>query len=80
MSKGECGGEELGDHSEPVVLDKDDGGVYALVRSGERGEWGVCNWLVEGVIIFVGGGEEMATGEGLKRLGFGCDSWVQGGR
>lgn len=38
MSKGECGGEELGDHLEPVVLDKDKGGVYALVRFGERGE------------------------------------------
>lgn len=30
MSKWECGGAELGDHSEPMVLEKDKGGVYAL--------------------------------------------------
>lgn len=75
MSKGESGGEEVGDHSEPVALDKEEGGVYALVLSRERGEWGACNWLVEGILVFVEGGEEKANGEVLMRLVFGCVSW-----
>lgn len=76
MSKAECEGEELGDHSEPVVFEKDKGGIYNWFDLRDQGERGIWDWLVEGVTIFVTGGEEEAIGEVLKRLDFGCDSWV----
>lgn len=37
MRNGDGLGEEVGDQSEPVVMDKAEGRVYALVPSRDRG-------------------------------------------
>lgn len=41
MSKAECEGEELGDHSEPVVFEKDKGGIYNWFDLRDQGERGI---------------------------------------
>lgn len=52
--------------------------MYALFRSGERGKWGDCKWLVEGVMIFVGGNVKEAIGGLFGGELLPCGSWVHG--
>lgn len=40
------------------------------------GGWGLCDWLVEGVVNFVGGGEWKAAGGVFDNLVMGCSSWI----